>query len=306
MIETPAKIGLALKGVARDPLIATLSRAGYDIHVAADKSRIQTMLARNVVDAWVFDAREDDVYDLLRSAPCFLLPADNPPDPADSQRFSAWADGLLKQLDAALIGGAAPGGDNDHGLWSEVDSVWLLAGSAGATAAVQEFFNAFRQPPPVAFIYAQHYDPNKQHQLQSFTLQNTQFSLSVCEGVQTLAPARIVMIPPSCKVTMGRFGNMATTRSDWGSHYAPDINELLVIFTAANLPSPGVIIFSGMGEDGAGSLPVLDAAGGRIWAQSPATAVCPGMPQAAIDTGVVQRSGNPADLARALEQLYRA
>jgi chemosensory pili system protein ChpB (putative protein-glutamate methylesterase) len=302
--EAP-RIGLALEGAARDPLIQTLSSAGYEVHIAADMSRVQSLLARDMMEAWIFDARSDRVFDLLRASGRFLLPADNPPSPADVAKFSNWAEGLLKQLDAGLADAAVQAVGDKVDLWSEVRGVWLLAGSAGATSAIQQFLNAFRAPPPVAFIYAQHYDPSKQYQLDSFTVQNTQFSLYVGEGVHSLSPARIIMIPPRCKVTVGSFGQISSTRSSWGGHHTPDINELLVILTAANLPSPGVIIFSGMGDDGAGALQVFDAAGGRIWAQDPATAVCHAMPQAAINTGLVHRSGNPVELARALEQLYR-
>ncbi len=293
-----------MEGAARDPLIKTLSGAGYDVHLAADMSHIQSLLARDMMDAWVFDARSDPVFDLLFASGRFLLPADNPPSPADKPAFSRWAEGLLKQLDAALADVAAPALGNKVALWGEVRGVWLLAGSAGATSAIQQFLNAFSAPPPVAFIYAQHYDPNKQHQLDTFTLQNAQFSLCVGEGVQYMSPARVIMIPPRCKVTVAGSGRISSTRSAWGGHYTPDINELLVILTAANLPSPGVIVFSGMGDDGAGALQVFDAAGGRIWAQDPATAVCHAMPQAAIDTGLVRRSGDPVALAGALERLY--
>jgi len=302
--DIPAKIGLVLSGPARDPLVKTLSDAGYDVHIASKLARVQALIARDEMDAWIFDAHADDVFDLLRATRRFLLPADDLPSPDDRLLFANWTAGLLRHLDAALGGPACFDSGNSTALWSEVESVWLLAGSAGATAAVQAFFNAFTQPPPIAFIYAQHYDPAKQHQLESFTLQNKQFSLFIGEGAHTLTPARIIMIPPRCRVTLGKFGQISSTRADWGSHYTPHINELLVIFTAANLPSPGAIIFSGMGDDGAAALRVFDAAGGRIWVQAPDSAVCQAMPQAALDTGLVHRSGDPAELARALERLY--
>ena len=79
----------------------------------------------------------------------------------------------------------------------------------------------------------------------------------------------------------------------WGGQHTPDINELLVILSAAKIPSPGVIVFSGMGNDGATALPIFEAAGGRVWAQAPASAVCPAMPQAAIDSGLVKKTGDP-------------
>jgi chemosensory pili system protein ChpB (putative protein-glutamate methylesterase) len=283
----------------------TLSAAGYDVHMAPDLSQVRSLVASEKMDAWVFDVRSEEVFQLLRATGQFLLPADNLPNPADHRIFVDWAQGLLKQLDAAMVDAVKPAPvGNKVQLWSEVEAVWMLAGSAGATTAIQQFLNGFSRPPPVAFIYAQHYAPDKQHQLESFTLQNQQFSLCVGEGVHTLTPGQVIMIPPSCTVTLGSFGHIASTRSAWGGHYTPDINELLILLTASKPPSAGVIIFSGMGDDGADALPVFNAAGGRIWTQTPESAVCRGMPQAAIDTGLVHRSGTPQQLSSALERLY--
>jgi chemosensory pili system protein ChpB (putative protein-glutamate methylesterase) len=287
-------------------VVAALAQAGYEVHVAANISRVRSLLARNTVDAWIFDARADDVLDLLLTTACFLLPADNIPDTDESRIFSPWVAGLMTQLEAALSSGTTGEDPRQPDRWHEVQGVWLLAGSAGATGAIQTFLNAFRQPPPVAFVYAQHLDPAQQHQLQRFTVQNQQFSLSITGSVQSLAPARLVMISPRYTVALNEFGQVTTTREVWSGQHTPDINELLVILSAAKLPAPGVIIFSGMGNDGAASLRIFEAAGGRVWAQSPTSAVCSAMPQAALDTGLVQRSGDPAELALALEALYRA
>ena len=119
-----------------------------------------------------------------------------------------------------------------------------------------------------------------------------------------LAPDRVVVVPPRSKIRMGAFGDLGSTRSGWGPRYNPDMNELLVMFAAAGLPSPGVIILSGMGGDGAEALDVLDASGCRIWAQCPDTAVCGSMPEAAIATGRVHRRGSPSELGAALQALY--
>ncbi len=304
--SSPANIGLVLAGTDANAVVAALAQAGYEVHVAANMARVRALLARGVVDAWIFDARSDDVLDVLLTTDCFLLPADNIPNAADKVSFSPWIEGLITQLAAAFSRRAAPVRAGTPDRWSEVQAVWLLAGSAGATSAIQAFLNAFTQPPSVAFIYAQHLDPGQQHQLQRFTVQNQQFSLAIAEGVQPLEPGRLLMISPRCTVLLNAFGQVTTTREQWSGQHTPDINELLVILSAAKLPAPGVIIFSGMGDDGAASLRLFDAAGGRVWAQSPASAVCPAMPQAALDTGLVQQSGNPTELALALEALYRA
>ncbi len=304
MPSEPLNIGLALAGTTRDAVIAALSQAGYEVQVAANIDRVRALIARNSVDAWIFDARSDDVLELLLPTGRFLLPADNIPELAASDIIRSWVEGLLTQLGVALSSGSGPALRRVANRWGEVRGVWLLAGSAGATAAIQLFLNSFAQPPPVAFLYAQHLDPAQQHLLRSFTVQNKQFSLCIAEGVQALQPARLVMIPPRSKVAVTEFGQLTSTREDWAGQHTPDINELLVILSAAKLPSPGVIVFSGMGNDGATALPIFEAAGGRVWAQSPASAVCPAMPQAAIDSGRVQKTGDPEALARALEALY--
>lgn len=299
-------VGLALTGIARDALHSALLRAGYTVQVAGDIARVRQLVARNSVDAWIFDARADGTLELLLPTGCFLLPADNIPGQADTAAVSRWVGTLLTQLDVAAAVRSIPGGPGSVNRWGEVRSVWLLAGSAGATGAVQEFLNAFRQPPPVAFLYAQHLDPAQHQLLQRFTLQNNQFSLSMSRGIQTLAPAHLVMISPRHKVTLNAFGQLAATLQPWDGQHTPDINEMLVILSAAHLPSVGVIIFSGMGDDGAAALGMFEAAGGRVWAQSPASATCPAMPQAALASGLVQRSGDPTQLAIALSALYNA
>ena len=182
--------------------------------------------------------------------------------------------------------------------------MWVLAGSAGAGQAVQQFLNAFEKTPPVAFIYAQHYNPDMQEQLQQLTLESPAFSLQLCDGTHSLLPGRVLMVPPRNKVRISSKGEMSSTDVCWEQNHSPDIDELLVIFSAANLPNSGVIYFSGMGRDGTDVLNVLDASGTRIWAQTPESAICSSMPQAAIDSGFVHRTGTPKELANGLVQLF--
>lgn len=297
-------IGLVLDGEARNPLVAALTRAGYEVHIAATAARLDALIARDLAEAWIFDARSEGVLEKLLLTGRYLLPADNMPGQRDRRALSNWIEALLMQLDLALSCTPSSYREGRASRWADVKGVWLLAGSAGATSAVQEFLNAFDEPPPVAFVYAQHLDPEQQHQLERFTLNNTKFSLRIADGMLALEPARIVMLSPRRKIIVNKFGQMAGTRSPWGGRHTPDINELLVILSAAGLPAPGVIIFSGMGDDGATALEVFDAGGGQVWAQSPESAICPAMPQAAIDTGLVQNTGTPLALAEALGALY--
>ncbi|WP_116368493.1 chemotaxis protein CheB [Parahaliea mediterranea] len=188
---------------------------------------------------------------------------------------------------------------------TDVQAVWLLAGSAGATGAVLRFLGAFRRRPPVAFLYAQHYDPARQEQLRQLASPSSLFALRLIEERHPLRAGEVLIVPPRWRIGIDAEAVWAEREAGWeAAGHTPDIDELEVLLAAARLPARGLILFSGMGNDGAGGLDVLDTTGCRLWVQQPASAVCRGMPEAALASGLVHRSATPELLAAALEQLY--
>ncbi len=181
-----------------------------------------------------------------------------------------------------------------------VDAVWLLVGSTGAGEALQTFLNGFHKPPPAAFLYAQHYDPSLQEHLRELTLENPAFGLSLIDEHSCLASGKILVVPPRNRVRFADNGCVSPGALGWRNRYSPHIDELLSTYSNASLPTRGVIFLSGMGEDGVRSLQRLSGLGVRIWAQDPASAVCGAMPQAAIETGLVEYVSCPAGLAAAI------
>ena len=95
MPDQALNIGLVLSGGARDAVVAALSQAGYEVHVAASLERVRTLIAREIVDAWIFDARAEDVLELLLPTGRFLLPADNIPMAQTAAGIRGWVEGLL-------------------------------------------------------------------------------------------------------------------------------------------------------------------------------------------------------------------
>jgi chemosensory pili system protein ChpB (putative protein-glutamate methylesterase) len=190
-------------------------------------------------------------------------------------------------------------------MLNEIKGVWVLAGSAGATTAVQTFLNVFKSAPPVGFLYAQHFSVTQQKQLQQLTAENPIFTIDVGVGEHRLTPGRVIMVPPQCTISISAPDYISSTHSAWSNQHTPNIDELLVILSAAKLPALGVIVFSGMGDDGVKALPAVEAAGGYIWVQSPASAICDSMPKAALKTELAHKTGDPAQLARDLAALYR-
>lgn len=300
-----AAIGIHFTGPALHGVTAALAKAGHDVHVAADELRVQSMIDREVVDAWIVEAHAEAVLHQLLPTGCYVLPADNIPDVSGRQRFAIWINSVLRQLEIALLRPPVVASMSSRRRWQEVQAVWLLAGSAGATDAVQQFLNGFNEQPPVAFLYAQHLDPQLHHQLERFTLSSELFSLSVSQGSHALQRGSIVMVSPSHTVSLHETGRITSNSEPWTANHTPDINELLILLSALRVAERGVIVFSGMGDDGCEALSTFDASGGAIWAQSPASCASDAMPTAAIATGLVERVGDPADLAGAFSVRYR-
>ncbi|MEP6389710.1 MAG: chemotaxis protein CheB [Halioglobus sp.] len=297
-------IGVALSGAIADILEAKLVAAGYDTcrGLGVRKCGSLPIADAEHIVAWVFDPADEAAFEAIQISGAYLLPAENPPSPTAADRCNAWCAILLEQLEAANL--ARPDDEVTPGWSTELSGVWLLAGSAGATTAIQHFFKALRSVPPVGFIYAQHFDPSQQHQLYDLDLDNADFELRVIDTEVSMAPGLVCMVPPSNRVIADRFGTLRRLTEAWGKGHSPHINDLMIMLAASGLTNLGVIVFSGMGTDASEALDVFDSVGARIWTQSLETAICEGMPRAACATGLVHRTGSPEQLAEALSSLY--
>ena len=298
------EIGVVLPDVGISLLLKDiLSGAGYSVHIIEEARCADLVRTKKEIDAWVFDAQSEKVFYALSKTQKILMPVDDIPSPDETVKFANWSRAFLRQINLTT----GKNNKNSRAIsedWNLLKGVWVLAGSAGATTAVQTFLNAFTTAPPVGFLYAQHFSVGQQKQLQQLTTENPIFHIDVGIGEHLLAPGRVIMVPPQCKINIEEPGKVTSTHSTWGNHHTPNIDELLVILSAANLPALGVIVFSGMGDDGVKALSVIDAVGGHIWVQSPASSICDSMPKAALKTELVHKTGDPVYLAKALEALY--
>ena len=130
--------------------------------------------------------------------------------------------------------------------------------------------------------------------------------LPVCEAATTLSPQpdHIYIIPPGQNLTLrdGRFSLVATSPE---ISPKPSIN-LLFQSLAENFGEHAIgIVLSGTGSDGTSGLRAIKAAGGIGIAQNPASAKYEGMPQAAIEAGVVDRVLDPTEIGPELERIVQ-
>lgn len=292
-------VGLVLPPAYALSLSRALAGAGYAAEIASSRHMLQVLLREGHCQLWVVHQADAEHLSALRQSGARVLALETLPDSRDRLALEAWAEGLLLRISGE---GGTP--VRDEHRQAGVPPVWLLVGSAGATSAVQAFFAAFPVVPPLAFLYAQHFDPDKQQQLEQLALENPLFSMSLLDSSAPLVPGHVFIVPPRQKIALDSQGRLSLLPIGWGDRHAPDLNAVIAILARSGLSVPGLILFSGMGDDGSAALPQLAQAGGRIWAQDPASAICNGMPLAALATGFVSNTGTPGELATALLRLY--
>ena len=127
-------------------------------------------------------------------------------------------------------------------------------------------------------------------------------SLPVREASEgdSLQPGTVLIAPGGFHLVLGPDLKVTLHRGPEIAGHCPSID--VAMQSAAQVLGPWAtgVILTGMGDDGAMGLKEIRAKGGMTYAQDAATCVVNGMPQRAIDLGVVSEVAPPKRIARML------
>jgi len=125
------------------------------------------------------------------------------------------------------------------------------------------------------------------------------------EDKQPIQPGRVHLAPGDYH-TLVEPGYFSLSLDAPVQHSRPSIDVLFE--TAAEAYGSAVVgvLLTGANRDGADGIAAIKAAGGRTFAQDPATAERTEMPQSAIDTGAVDETLGIEEIASELNALGRA
>lgn len=179
----------------------------------------------------------------------------------------------------------------------------VIGGSAGALVALEVILAALPAnfAPPILVVEHLHASDDG-----AFARHLAHASvLPVIEPCDK-APIRggcVYVAPANYHMLVEREATISLSVSEKVNWSRPSIDVLFE--SAARVWRDGLIavILSGASADGAQGLVAVKAAGGHNFAQDPAGADTPLMPQAAINTGVVDEVLPPAEIARRLIEL---
>jgi chemotaxis response regulator CheB len=289
------------------PLAGRIKSSGYRVARVSPEMMGPGSLPN--VDAWVVDC--DDTSAVTGALAWVKKPVvayDSRPALSDRAAYKRWVGRVVKTLDRWTVevrDGRCSQTLSSAAAWADVEGIWVLAGAEGTDDAVVEFLESLPWVPPVAMIYAQHAEGSQVATVEKLALANSQIRCALAQGRHWLNPGHLLVTPNSCRIVLSSEGVVTNLSDTWGGHERPNIDQL--VMELMGLPPgsmSGLILFSGDCSDGLQGGLALRATGARVWAQTPDSAIKPGLPQAAQRLRLAANTGSPAELAADLAGLY--
>lgn len=185
---------------------------------------------------------------------------------------------------------------------SRAQNVWLLAASAGGLQAVRAFLEGLDSFHGVAFVYAQHIEAEQAEQLVKMITRNTRWRAQMALAGNLLTVGSVTVVPPEQRIALPN-GQVRTLPAPWPGPYAPNIDGVAAELASEYGAACGMIVFSGMGDDGVFGSRVVSEKGGSVLVQSPADCTIPALSEAVLERGTCNQSGNVEQLREAFVKL---
>jgi len=186
--------------------------------------------------------------------------------------------------------------------------VVAVGASAGGLDAFTTFLNALPPSTGMAFILVQHLDPTHKSLMGELLSVHTKMPIHEAVDGTQIEPNTVYVIVAGTYLGIHHGVLKVTPPQDRHGARMPFDFLLQSLGEAYGERAIGVIL-SGNGTDGSIGLKAIYEGGGLIVAQTPAQATHPGMPQSAIDTGLVDLilgvENIPAKLALYAKQMRR-
>lgn len=155
--------------------------------------------------------------------------------------------------------------------------------STGGPSTLAILLKHLPQNFPGPIFVCQHIDEAFVHGLINWLCETTGCRVEIAKNRSVPLPGHIYVAPGGqFNLSISKAGRMMVSAAPEKDVYTPNINCLFKSM-AENLGVNAIgIVLSGMGSDGALGLKAIEDAGGRVFVQSPNTAILPSMPESAL------------------------
>ncbi|MFZ9610350.1 MAG: CheR family methyltransferase [Methylococcales bacterium] len=177
-----------------------------------------------------------------------------------------------------------------------------IGASAGGLEALFALLPHLKPNANVSYLIAQHMAHNGHSDLmQKLLSRHAHLEVVLAESGQKLLPDHIYLIPAgSDGVVIDGFINLQAPKSDHVS--TPSVNVLFESIGQVYTTQAVGIVLSGTGSDGVIGCRTIKRNGGMTMAQDPGDTIFNGMPNSAIEAGVIDQILRPQGLAEAIMQ----
>ena len=251
-----------------------------------------------------------EIFDHLsdwKETPIFL--ADDMPSVVDEFAYKQWRQRLEEKLNKTFSHNEASTNPQVPAQKltadEEFQELWVIAASLGGPEAVNIFLSELQPDLPIAFIYAQHIEESFAPFLPDAFNKNCPFEVYFGESGSRLKRGTVTVFPSHRVTNVDEHGvlHVAETIS-WNAPYTPNLDQVLQNVARHYRQNMGVIVFSGMCDDGAQASLQLSKQDVPVWAQQPEDCICSSMPDAVINNKSASYIGSAKALAHHLNQRY--
>lgn len=269
---------------------------GHEVVVAEQSRNFDSLISVPHIDAWVVSLDLNtptslSVYDKIEESgtPVVFEDFESGPMQASDRK---------KRFNKKI--GECIGFDSDPATATSplAKKVWVLAASTGGPEAVNQFLAAIKSiPEDVALFYVQHIDSSIHESLIRMLRKHSGWQLeAVSQSSKHIAAKHLYLISPDAQIEVTDGHMLVPSDSPWIGPYSPSANQVIAKVARVYGSASGVIVFSGMGDDGAKSCQYLKGSGGKVWVQSPLTCAVDSMPQSVKKIGRIDFEGSPEKL----------
>jgi chemosensory pili system protein ChpB (putative protein-glutamate methylesterase) len=300
------RLGIVIDHEGKQEALAKLiSLAGHQLSQRLLLASDSQLNLSDSPDAWLVDVAADysDHNELLEQlftqtrVPIIL--SDSQEHPPSSRDYQAWLKRSIQRLQRLSS-------DINLNQTPPAKELWILAASTGGPAAVKRFLTQLPGNLGIAFIYVQHVDPKQLSTLHRMMDKAGQYPAMLATQGAVLERNSLMLVSGNERVEILDNGTVKIAYDQpWLGSYAPSIDQLSANAARIYRARCGLIVFTGMGDDGAASSRLIKQLGGRVWVQTPSDCTSDSMPVSTLATGGVSLSGTPEELAKALARLPR-
>ncbi len=182
--------------------------------------------------------------------------------------------------------------------------VVAIGASAGGLEALERLFAALPEDTGAAFVVIQHLSPDHKSMMDNLLSRYTAMPVRVATHDMPLQPNAVFLIPPAKSMRIAGDRLLLSPKPEHGLSLPIDV---FFSSMAEQCADRGIaVVLSGTGSDGSRGIPAVNAAGGFVFVQEPASAKFDGMPRSAVGTGLADVVAPAPELADRLAAHLRS